>query len=96
MFKNLKLLEDTLVEFEDRMGDRVTAVDDVLIWLEKYVRSVFSSRTAAKKGDELAVPLDAAFNIAIQLFGMIDIGADGVDDRLAEELTKIKARYLGK
>ena len=45
---------------------------------------------------ELTVPLDAAFNIAIQLFRMIDAGGDGLDDKMAEELEKIRVKYLGQ
>jgi hypothetical protein len=96
MFQSLRDLEATLGEFERAIGERRVELDDIFLWLNKYVRSVFSSGARIKKGDELAVPLDAAFNIAIQLFKMIDTGAEGVDDTLAEELEKIRVKYLGK
>lgn len=95
MYQSLKSLESTLREFEDKIGDKRTAVDDVFIWLEKYVRSVFGNAGATKRGDDLIPPLDAVFSIAITLFELIDSGGDGVDDRMAEELKKIKAKYMG-
>ncbi len=95
MTKSLEQLEKTIAELELRIGDRMLEVDDIFIWLEKYIRSVFSSKSASKKGEDLTLPLDAAFNISIQLFRMIDIAGDGVDDKLAEELLKIKTKYLG-
>jgi len=95
MFGSLKTLEKTLEEFEEKIGDRRVSIDDVLIWLEKYVRSVFGSGSVTKRGDDLVLPLEAAFSIAITLFELIDTGAEGVDDRMSEELKKIKARYMG-
>lgn len=95
MTKNLRALENTIVELETQIGDQIIEIDDLFIWLEKYIRSVFISKSVKKKGEELTVPLDAAFNISIRLFQMIDSGEDGVDDKLAEELVKIKTKYLG-
>jgi hypothetical protein len=95
MFQSLKTLEKTLYDLEKPIGLSAADIDEVLIWLEKYIRTVFSSGSLNKKGEELTVPLDAAFNIAIKLFSIIDKGSEGVDDKLSEELTKIKIRYLG-
>ena len=96
MFQSLRDLETTLGEFERAIGEKRVELDDIFIWLNKYVRAVFSSGARSKKGDELTVPLDAAFNIAIQLFKMIDAGDDGLDDKLADELEKIRVKYLGQ
>lgn len=95
MLKSFKELEQTLQSLEDRLGDRRTELDDVFLWLDKYLKSVFSSDERDKKGDALTVPLDAAFSIAITLFRIIDRGGSGLDDRMAEELTKIREKYLG-
>jgi len=95
MFQSLNVLEKTLQEFEEKIGDSRVSIDDVFIWLEKYVRSVFGSSAGTKRGDDLVLPLEAAFNIAITLFELVDTGTEGVDDRMAEELKKIKARYMG-
>ncbi len=95
MFQSLRDLEATLGEFERAIGQNRVELDDIFIWLNKYVRAVFSSGAKSKKGDELTVPLDAAFNIAIQLFKLIDTGEDGLDDRMADELEKIRVKYLG-
>ena len=67
----------------------------MLLWFDRYIRSVFSSNGESKKGDDLKVPMDAAFNIAIRLFSIIDSGSDGADDKLADDLRKIKIKYLG-
>ena len=96
MLQSLRDLEATLGEFERAIGQKRVELDDIFIWLEKYVRAVFSSGARSKKADELTVPLDAAFNIAIQLFRMIDAGGDGLDDKMAEELEKIRVKYLGQ
>ncbi len=96
MFQSLRDLEATLGELERAIGEKRVELDDIFIWLNKYVRAVFSSGAKSKKGDELTVPLDAAFNIAIQLFRMIDAGGDGLDDKMAEELEKIRVKYLGQ
>lgn len=95
MFQSLRELETTLGEFERAIGEKRIEIDDLFIWLNKYVRAVFSSGSRVKKGDELTVPLDAAFNIAIRLFKMIDTGDEGLDDKLGEELEKIRVKYLG-
>lgn len=95
MFQSLKALEKTLQEFQQNIGDKSVNMDDIFIWLEKYVRAVFDAATVTRRGDELIVPLEASFNIAITLFEMIDSGGEGVDDRMADELKKIKAKYMG-
>ncbi len=96
MFQSLRDLEATLGEFERAIGQNRVELDDIFIWLNKYVRAVFSSGAKSKKGDELTVPLDAAFNVAIQLFRLVDAGGDGLDDKMAEELEKIRVKYLGR
>ncbi len=95
MLQSLKTLAQTLQEFEGAIGDKRVDLDDIFIWLEKYVRTVFSSSAVTKRGDDLVVPLDTAFNIAIRLFQLIDSGSEGIDDRMADELQKIKTRYMG-
>jgi hypothetical protein len=96
MLGSLKTLAQTIASMDDKIDDRRTELDDVFLWLDKYVKAVFLSTAVDKKGDDLTVPLDAAFNIAITLMKIIDRGASGLDDKMAEELTKIKERYLGQ
>ncbi|HSV97112.1 MAG TPA: hypothetical protein VLM75_09275 [Spirochaetota bacterium] len=94
MFQSLRDLEATLGEFERAIGQKRVEPDDIFIRLNKYVRAVFSSGVKSNKGDALTVPLDAAFNIAIRLFRMIDAGGEGLDDRMAEEFENIRAKNL--
>jgi len=95
MFQSLKALAQTLKEYESKIGDKSVDFDDIFTWLDKYVRTVFQNSAATKRGDDLIVPLDAAFSIAIRLFELIDTGTEGIDERMADELKKIKARYMG-
>jgi len=95
MLKSLETLDATITEMKDKIGGRFVEIDDIFLWLDRFIRNAFASDEKEKKGDDLMVPLDAAFNISIQLFGLIDKGNTGLDDKMVEELTKIKTKYLG-
>ncbi len=95
MFAQLKNLENTLRELEPVIGKRQVEIDNVFIWLDKYLRIVFGNQTIHLKGDEQRVALDAVLNISIQLFESIDTGDEGLDEKLAEQFRKIKEQYLG-
>jgi hypothetical protein len=95
MLTSLQNLDTAITELKDIIGSNFVEIDDVLIRLEKFIRTVFAGDSKDKKGDELMVPLDAVFSIAIDLFRMIDTGNTGLDDKMVEELTKIKTKYLG-
>jgi len=95
MMTQIESLNSTIEEFKEVMGERYITVGDIIIWLEKYIRTTFSVDKKEKKGDDLMVPFDAAINISIALFNMIDRGNTGIDDQLVEELKKIKTKYLG-
>jgi len=95
MLTAISKLEKTLIEFNDKINDKSLEIGDIIIWMDKYIRTVFENYPKEKKGDELKVALDTAFNISISLFKLIDSGETGIDDKLSEELGKIKVKYLG-
>lgn len=68
----------------------------IFSWMAKYIEHVYSSANHDKSAAEMWVPLEASLNISIQLLKDIDRGHKGLDDQLADELQKIKERYLGK
>ncbi|HNV48348.1 MAG TPA: hypothetical protein PKJ16_14990 [Spirochaetota bacterium] len=96
MFSSYQLLGKTLDAVEARVSDRFEDLNSVFVLLDKYCTSVFASDAKEKKGEDLSVPLEAALNISITLLKMIDSGSTGPDDRIAEELTKIRDKYFGR
>jgi len=95
MLQSLKTLAQTLKELEGAIGANSLDLGEIMISLEKFVRTVYGNPTVNRKGDDFMVSLEAAFNIAIKLFSLVDTGSEGIDDRMVEELKKIKARYMG-
>lgn len=96
MLQSLKTLAQTLQEMEEAIGNGKLDLDEIFISLEKFIRTVYGNPAVNRKGDDFMVTLEAAFNISIKLFNLIDTGSEGIDDRMVEELKKIKARYMGE
>jgi hypothetical protein len=93
-------LERLVTTFEELAPSMHTAylleMNAILISLERYVRITAGSRVSERKGAEFPIALESCFDVATRMFSMIDEGVTGFDDKMADELAKLKFKYLGK
>ncbi len=71
-------------------------IDGILNNLSAFLKICVPNQVRERKGEDLARALECAFNVSIGLFRMVDSGETGLDDQLAQDLDKLKLRYLGK
>ena len=96
MNNELKELAVTLKEMQGLIDKDCTTVSEIITRLSRFIRSVYGDRKTHMTGEQLRLCLEDAFSISILLFSMIDTDVEGVDDRIASELSKLKIKYLGQ
>lgn len=97
MKQELEELIEKLKENNEKIDrERKVNLGNIFSWMAKYIEHVYGNENHDKSAAEMWVPLEAALNISIQLLRDIDKGHKGLDDQLADELQKLKERYLGK
>lgn len=100
MTEGLTVLLTTIKKYQKQISDdNKEELRRIFSWLSRYIAATFSEDVIDIKDKEIGemrIPLEATFNIAIQLFKSIDKDLNGCDDDFAMELEKLKIKYLGQ
>lgn len=96
MFQSIKSLQETLDQYESALLDNHVAIDDIISHLDHLIQLVAKDPQIHRKGESMNIALEAAFEVSLNAFRIIDKGDHGLDDKLVAELTKIRTKYLGQ
>jgi hypothetical protein len=88
-------LAGTLKQMEEKIGTDRAEVAELINRLNRYITNAYEERVVSMSGEKYRTCLDDAFAISIALFRHIDTGTDGLDDKMAQELAKLRVKYLG-